>query len=268
MPRHHFKIVTPWTNTKVFWIKFRNTFLNIHALWPLVIREKDYNDFVNPNNKKESDLKKLFLKIVRFWPRVYEPINWATGDVGVKGCDPSDFKTIDPHSQILVDQVLARAQSKDDKFLDIGCNCGRFMDAIANKGYKNLYGVDISQKALNYMPEWFPALKDVAKVECDVFQRYLLNRKTQEFDITYSHGATLELVHPSFPLIKEVCRVTKNYVVLVINENQNRYPRFWEYEFMRQGFVPVEILRPVSQSVDQENYEAGHNLSLMVFKRG
>lgn len=267
MSKKNYTVPDSWVSSKIFWQKFRNSFCVIHSLWSLVIKNQDFEDMLHPEQARDNQFKKIFLKFVRFWPRVYEPINWATGDIGVKGCDPEDFKNIDPHSQILVNQVVARSQSKQSKIMDLGCNCGRFLNALAEQGFDNLHGVDISQKALDYMPEWFPALKGKVDVECDLFQRYISKRDDREFDIVYTHGATVELVHPSYPMVRELCRITKSHIVFVINENKNRYPRFWEYEFKRNGFVPVEILRPVTQSIDIDNYEVAQNLSLLVFRR-
>lgn len=261
-------ILSPsWMKKSTYIRKFRNTFLNCHWLWSCVINDRDYDVVLNPKAGQVSALKTNLLKIFRFWPRVIEAGNWAVGDIGVKGCDPEDFKKINPHSTFLVKSVIERSESKNDKILDLGCNCGRFLNELAVAGYDNLHGVDISKSALDRMTEWFPATQGKVDARHDLFQRYLLNRDDKEFDITFTHGATIELVHPSFPIVREVCRVTKKYAVLMINENDQRFPRFWEYEFLRAGFVPVEIHRPVSQLSNKDDNQLGNVLSLMVFRR-
>lgn len=262
-----FSLPSSWQNPRTYLRKFRNSFLTLHWLWPYVIKDGDYDSVLEWGMSSASPYKKLFLKIFRFWPRVIEAGNWAKGDIGVKGCDPADFKDISLHSEFLMQSVVARSRGKDDKILDLGCNCGRFLAYLARDGYNNLYGVDISKSALEKMQEWFPETSGKVNASHDLFQRYLLKREDQEFDITFTHGATIELVHPSFPIVREVCRVTKNYAILMINENDQRFPHFWEYEFLRNGFVPVEIHRPVSQLVAEEGYTTGDVLSLMVFRR-
>jgi hypothetical protein len=78
----------------------------------------------------------------------------------------------------------------------------------------------------------------------------------------YSHGGTLELVHPSFDIVRHLCRVARKHVVLYINEHGHAYPRFWIYEFRRRGFYLVRAERPAAQfsSIELEG-------SLLVFQR-
>jgi hypothetical protein len=43
-----------------------------------------------------------------------------------------------------------------------------------------------------------------------------------------------------------MCRVTANHVILILNETYLQlYPRFWTYEFARNGFFLREARRPV-----------------------
>ena len=81
----------------------------------------------------------------------------------------------------------------------------------------------------------------------------MLKKKT--FDIVYTMGATIELVKPTFPLAKELSRVTTKYLILLIDENGHSYPRFWRLEFKNNGFSLrySKILK--------------NTLSLLVFKK-
>jgi hypothetical protein len=85
------------------------------------------------------------------------------------------------------------------------------------------------------------------------------------FDMLYSHGATIELVHPSFDIVRHMCRVTRNHVVLIVNETvAHSYPRFWTYEFARNGFFLREARRPVGEIPPEDS--AGRP-SLLVYRR-
>ena len=64
----------------------------------------------------------------------------------------------------------------------------------------------------------------------------MVNIKQKNFDIVYTHGATIELLKPTFPLASELSRVTKKYLILLIQENGHQYPRFWRLEFRINGF--------------------------------
>jgi hypothetical protein len=49
--------------------------------------------------------------------------------------------------------------------------------------------------------------------------------------------------------------------VLVITEAGHAYPRFWEYEFAREGFELTHLRRPASAAAPE------HRVSLMTFSR-
>lgn len=112
--------------------------------------------------------------------------------------------------------------------------------------------------ALEHMGKVFPGLPQEANLSCRTFQQYLSECPDLAFDLVFSHGATVELVHPSFPLIREIRRATRERVVRVFNENQQTYPRFWAYEFLRSGFLLTKLVRMPPR-------EATH--TLMVFRR-
>ena len=119
--------------------------------------------------------------------------------------------------------------------LDIGCNIGRFLNILAKKGCNNLTGIDINQLAINDSYSVYPDLVGNAEMKCDTIQNFLSNAKDNKFDLIYTLGATVELIHPTFPLVKNLARVSSKYVCLLINDNQ-AYVRFWEIEFKRNSF--------------------------------
>ena len=74
-----------------------------------------------------------------------------------------------------------------------------------------------------------------SNIKCDYLQKYVSNIKSNFFFATYTFGATIELVHPSYDIIKNLVRITKKYILLYINENEHYYPRFYRYEFKKNG---------------------------------
>ena len=64
--------------------------------------------------------------------------------------------------------------------------------------------------------------------------------KNNFFDVSYSLGASLELIPPQFDVIKHISRATKKYFICLISENGHTYPRFWKYEFKKNGFLITE----------------------------
>jgi len=239
----------------IFWRKILHTYLTPKFLWKLVI--KDYDGFVYAKNKPVSKLEWLFKNIFWFWPTLHTSAFWRdTQAGGVMG--PQDYEVIPAHSQLLVDELLAIASAKEVSFLDLGCNSGRFLNALFEAGFRNLHGMDISAAAMKHMKDHNPDLFESSDVKLQTMQEYLLNADTDSIDIIYTHGATVELIPSSFPLVREICRVSRHYVVFYISESGHFYPRFWTNEFHRHGF---ELLK-----LDRENRkEFGH--SLLVFEK-
>jgi hypothetical protein len=70
-----------------------------------------------------------------------------------------------------------------------------------------------------------------------------MRQPDRRFELTYSHGPTIELVHPSFDVVAHICRVTRRHVCLPITESEY-FRRDWTQQFDRCGFrlVHSELL--------------------------
>jgi hypothetical protein len=135
---------------------------------------------------------------------------------------------------------------------------GRHLDALYRRGFKNLHGIDVQKAALEHMKEVFPEMSAMAHIQQGSFQDCLPHVSNASLEVVFTHGATVELVPPSFPICRHLAWATSRAVVLMIDENGHSYPRLWETEFRRVGFLLTKLLRPVSST--------SHN-SLLVFQR-
>ena len=205
------------------------------------------------------------IRILRFvFKKYYEKLDlidvssWKSGDIG-KNRNPSHFRYADKQGLVQMEDICNRT-TKLDKILDLGCNCGRFSNFLFENGYELLYGVDVMPSSFAYMEEWFPKMHVNLKETFSInrFQDYLPKIPDLFFDLTFTRGATVELISPNFPITKEVCRVSRKYVSFLISEDGHAYPRFWQLEFARQGFYLTKLLRPVSSNTTD---------TLMIFER-
>jgi SAM-dependent methyltransferase len=211
----------------------------------LVFLKKNKNTFCTPRFKTwYYDYDKKFIKnkdfflfklLSKFW---FFPVNTYSKywhNIGEKGShNYKNYTKIDYYSKILLNAVI-KFSDKKDEILDLGCNIGRHLNFLKKKNYKNLNGVDISKFAIKKSTLIFPNLKKI-NLKCNSIENYLINVKNKKFDIVYTMGATIELVKPTFPLVQELSRVTKKYLILFIDENGHSYPRFWRFEFKINGF--------------------------------
>jgi SAM-dependent methyltransferase len=245
----------------------RNTFLAFPFLFDLVIKDRHFTALLEGRMSRDLPylLSRLLQKSLWFWPRIIDAKPWVEGRTG-KLQRPDNFIALDVHSSRALCEAVARAAtSADAPILDLGCNVGRHLDALRQRGFTNLTGVDAMAAALERMLTAFPETAKAAKLHHDLFQRFLRRQPDLSFDVLYSHGATVELVHPSFDIVKHMCRVTANHVVLILNETYLQlYPRFWTYEFARNGFFLREARRPVG---DIPPGDSSERPSLLIYRR-
>jgi SAM-dependent methyltransferase len=253
------------TGVVIAWQSFRNTFLQAPFLFDLIINDKTFDDLLSQRSGSGSSitskLQRLMEKCFWFWPRIIDAKAWARGAEG-RSQTPLNYIDLDIPSELLLKEVMRYAPDRSSTILDVGCNSGRDLNALYQSGYRNLAGVDAMGAALELFKCKFPETAKCANISHDLFQRFLRRQKDRSYDLIYSHGGTLELVHPSFDIVRHLCRVARKHVVLYINEHGHAYPRFWIYEFRRRGFYLVRAERPAAQfsSIELEG-------SLLVFQR-
>lgn len=154
------------------------------------------------------------------------------------------FQDLDEGSRILLDEV-ARHARRDGLIMDVGCNAGRHMRELRRRGFVGVYGIDV-------------VAGDTAQVTFrGTFQDWLPRFRVGFFDVVYTHGATIELVSPTFPICREMARVARRAVVLLIAERGHAYPRLWEKEFAWAGWRLAKAIRPVTSD---------NPMSLLVFE--
>jgi len=182
-------------------------------------------------------LNKKFTLTVGYWQNIKS--------VGNHSYDKYIY--IDEHAKRLLKAIIKHS-SKKDKILDICCNVGRHLNYLYNNGYKNLQGFDINSLATKKSVKVFPLLKNVS-ISCSGAETFLKKIPDNYFDLVYTHGATLELIPPTFNLVKEISRVVKNYAIVMINEDGHAFPRFWRYEFNFNNLKIVKIKKYDSLSL-------------------
>jgi SAM-dependent methyltransferase len=229
------------------WLRFRNTYLQLPWLFPLVIGDRQFDAVLEgrPRNLRDQAQRALE-KLLWFWPRVIDASVWAKGAPG-KSQTPLAYRVLDAYALLLLDWVQRVCPDRDAAILDLGCNCGRHLVELAARGYRNLIGVDAMRSALALFAERTPDIFNKTEIHHDLFQRFLARQPDARFEVTYSHGSTIELVHPSFDVVAHMCRVTQGHICLILNENE-LYRRDWIEQFARAGFALVHAERPIESS--------------------
>ena len=235
----------------------RNTFFFFFWFWKYVADAEFYARAVEPQQTDEKKLQwrhRLQDKVVNFlvkygldfWPTFgnndLSAIYWSHLEL-----NDEQYVKLQPSSYVIMDEVESRSEDRSVPILDLGCNRGRHLQILNERGFTNLHGIDISGKALRQMSHIFPDLNGKVQLSHMTFQQFLSEASDNSYDIVFSHGVTIEFIHPSFPVVRHLARIAKDYVILAINENGYSYPRFWTYEFARAGYVLVKLLRPAAE---------------------
>ena len=186
-----------------------------------------------------SRLRRHLLTVLWFWPRISDARAWAYADED-SNWRPTLYLRSEPRR--LLQRVMDVAE-KDWTILDLGCNSGADLNLLHHGGWTNLFGVDAGRSALELFKVDYPETYSSSAISWDLFQRFLLRTQDETFDLTYSNGATIELIHPSFPIVAEIGRVTKRTVMLEIYEHGDPYPRQYVDQFKRAGFELTYALR-------------------------
>jgi len=191
---------------------------------------------------------------------------WAERTVdGKRGI--KDYVDLAPTSLPLLAEVEVRAAgNRDAVILDLGCNVGRHLNALRERGFRNLHGVDVNATCGAEVGKIFPELAQSASLTWASFQAYLPSVPDGFFDIVFTHGKTIEHMTPRFRIADELARVCRGWLVLGnVGFSTGSYPRFWIYELERSGFALVKLLQPEWEWAPDSPVNRPH--SLAVFRR-
>jgi len=225
------------TGSTSHWGVLRNTHLQV-PLWffNLVVKDRNFDEILlYGKSARRSKFHRAMCRLLWFWPRIEDARGWATADQGT-AWDPTHY--LHTHRTRLVEKINELVP-KDASLVELGCNCGSDMDILRGDGYRHITGVDAGGAALKMFQRAYPETYAMAQPRHDLFQRYLLRMPAASCDYIFSNGATIELVHPSFPIVSEICRVARKGVLLDLSERHQGYPRDYTKQFASQGFARV-----------------------------
>lgn len=216
------------------WLRWRDTHLQAPLwLFQATIKDADYEALLRGENRaRRSFVRKLAQRSLWFWPRIDDAAGWAEAEIDGHW-SPTNYLRENPTrpAQRVMD-VLPRSET----LLELACNSGCDFNFLYQAGFLNIRAVDVSGTALATFKKLFPEAWASGSVSHDLLQRYLLAQATKSVGTVFSNGAAIELVHPSFPVVKEVCRVARHGVILELDPTTTGYPRDYVGQFRKQGF--------------------------------
>jgi SAM-dependent methyltransferase len=152
----------------------------------------------------------------------------------------------------LVRSLLERHVGRDASVLEVGCNAGRHLAALADAGFSDLTGIDLNADALDLLAETYPDLAAEGTFHATAIEEFVTDLEDDAFDVVFS-VETLQHLHPdSAWVFDDVARIAGELLVTVENESGEAgtvnyvdedlplYYRDWAAVFTERGLVEVE----------------------------
>lgn len=98
----------------------------------------------------------------------------------------------------------------DDYILDIGCYCGQLLDAFKDKGYKNLYGIEMQKKAFQISKSKHKNMFNITLEDFSNDDRYL-----NKFDYIVASGLIEHLRDPNILIEKSKLLLKYNGYLII-----------------------------------------------------
>ncbi|MFA4817324.1 MAG: class I SAM-dependent methyltransferase [Parcubacteria group bacterium] len=109
--------------------------------------------------------------------------------------------------------------------LDIGCNTGFLVNKLCQEGYSDIFGVDISDEAINFGKEKYPNIAE--KLVC--YEGDKLPFENDSFDVVLMFDSMEHIPEAEKFLKNEARRVLKKDGLLIF-QTPNKYPNIlWAY---------------------------------------
>lgn len=129
-------------------------------------------------------------------------------------------------------ETFSNVVSTEDRILDVGCGYGRTLNELYCKGYKNLYGIDFSNKMIERGEKQFPWLNLIEQED----DKIPFEDSSFESIILFAVLTCIVDDNHQISLINEIRRVLKPNGILYINDfmlntderNIERYMKFEE----------------------------------------
>ena len=157
-----------------------------------------------------------------------------------------DYLRVDPsRSHFLVDLVRKYAEP-DAKILEIGCNAGRNLAHLAGAGFRNLEGVEISERAVRLLREAYPELAHITKVHNAPIENVIPKFRDGEFDLVFTMGLLEHIHEKSIWVFPEIGRITEKFLITMEDEYRRTpiiFPRNYREIFEAYGMTQLEAVK-------------------------
>ena len=137
------------------------------------------------------------------------------------------------------------AAEKEWSILEVGCNCGRNINHLADKGYKNVTGVEINPESAEYAWDVFPNI--ASNITVSDAQSFLAMCWPNRFDIVYTQSVLMHVPTEDEYLFGQMSRVASRFLLICEVEKKygsllrHKYARNYQEVFEPLGWKQIDL---------------------------
>ena len=97
--------------------------------------------------------------------------------------------------------------------MEIGCNCGRNLFWLDKAGYKELYGIEAFDGAIELMQEKFPHIHSEDKIKHGLIENLIKDIPDKAFDLVFTMAVLLHIHPQSEWIFKHIGRIARKHII-------------------------------------------------------
>ena len=126
------------------------------------------------------------------------------------------------------------------RILEIGCNAGRSLNYLFNKGFRGLTGIEIGSHALELFEKTFPETFKSTNIIAGNAVEEIKKLETNFYDLVFTHSVLVTIPAKHNHIFREMCRVCRGFILTLESEGHLRaFPRNFKRMFKKNGFIQV-----------------------------
>ncbi|MCU0289361.1 MAG: class I SAM-dependent methyltransferase [Acidobacteria bacterium] len=128
----------------------------------------------------------------------------------------------------------------ESNILEIGCNAGRNLNYLFNKGFRNLTGIEIGTYALELFEKTFPGAFRSTNIIAGNAAEEIKKLESNFYDLVFTHSVLVNIAARHNHIFREMCRVCRGYILTLESEGHLRaFPRDFRRIFEKNDFAQV-----------------------------
>jgi 2-polyprenyl-3-methyl-5-hydroxy-6-metoxy-1,4-benzoquinol methylase len=140
---------------------------------------------------------------------------------------------------------------KDESILELGCNCGRNLQALYLEGYYDLSGIDINASAFNYGAIQYPDLYSIAEFYTESIESWMKTNPLQ-YDCIFTMAVLEHIPKGSEWIFHNIAHKARHTIITVEDEqsvSERHFPRNYQAVFDALGWR--QLLQKQAGSEDE-----------------